>query len=124
MINTREIAVEYRLTHWAGVMRERSESGMSIRSYCKSIGIHENVYHYWQRKLREAACTELLAPAEKGSEDAAVPKGWAVCAPVQGTSSSSGGEISIEIGKSRVTAKTETNVELLKKVCRVLSELC
>ncbi len=124
MISTREIAVEYRLTHWAGVMRERNESGMSIRSYCKSIGIHENVYHYWQRKLREAACSELLTPAEKGSEDAAVPRGWAICASGQGTSSSSDGEISIEIGKSRVTAKTGTDFELLGKVCRVLTELC
>ena len=124
MISTREIAVEYRLTHWAGVMRERNESGMSIRSYCKSIGIHENVYHYWQRKLREAACTELLPSAVKGSEDAAVPKGWAICAPGQGMSSPSDGEISIEIGKSRVTAKTGTDFELLGKVCRVLTELC
>lgn len=55
MRNTREIAVEYRLTHWSKIMRERRESGLSIKSYCKTKGIRQNVYHYWQRKLREAA---------------------------------------------------------------------
>jgi len=54
-MNTREIAGGYRLTHWAQIMHERQESGMSIKAYCKQQGFHENVYYYWQRKLREAA---------------------------------------------------------------------
>lgn len=61
-MNTREIAVEYRLAHWAQIMQDRAQSGMSIRAYCKSAGIHENVYYYWQRKLREAACEQLNVP--------------------------------------------------------------
>ena len=59
MINTREIAAEYRLSHWAQAARERSESGLSIRAYCKQIGISENTYFYWQRRLRKAACEQL-----------------------------------------------------------------
>ena len=58
-MNTREIAAEYRLSHWERVMRERQESGLSIRAFCKNAGFHENVYYYWQRKLRETACEEL-----------------------------------------------------------------
>jgi len=27
-MNTRDIAAEYRLAHWAGIMREREESGL------------------------------------------------------------------------------------------------
>jgi hypothetical protein len=57
-MNTREIAAEYRLSHWAGIMRERSESGLSVRAFCKNAGFHENIYFYWQRKLREAAYLE------------------------------------------------------------------
>ena len=60
-MNTREIAEEYRLSHWAEKMRERQELGLSIKAYCAQQGFHENVYYYWQRKLREAACTELAA---------------------------------------------------------------
>jgi transposase-like protein len=58
-MNTRAIADEYRLAHWAQIVRERQESGLSIKTYCESAGFHENVYYYWQRKLREAACKEL-----------------------------------------------------------------
>jgi putative transposase len=118
VVNTREIAAEYRLSHWAGIMQERNESGMSIRSYCKSIGLHENVYHYWQRKLREAACTDLLPGAET-----AVPNGWAICESGQ-QSSSTMREVTIEIGKSRVSANTGTDLELLGKICRMLASLC
>jgi len=60
-MNTKDIAAEYRLSHWAGIMKERAASGLSIKAFCKSAGIHTNVYHYWQRKLREAACAELAA---------------------------------------------------------------
>lgn len=58
-MNTNLIAKEYRLSHWAGVLRDRQESGLSVRAYCEREGFHENIYFYWQRKLREAACTEL-----------------------------------------------------------------
>ena len=54
-MNTREIAEEYRLSHWAGVVRERQESGLSIKAFCEKAGFHQNIYFYWQRKLREAA---------------------------------------------------------------------
>ena len=59
-MNTREIAKEYRLSHWAQIMKEREESGLSIKTFCKKIGIHVNSYFYWQRKLRETVCEQLI----------------------------------------------------------------
>jgi transposase-like protein len=59
MINTREIAEEYRLTHWAGIMRSRTERGLTVKAFCEQEGFHENVYYYWQKRLREAACEQL-----------------------------------------------------------------
>jgi hypothetical protein len=59
-MDTRQIASEYRLVHWAGIIRERTERGISIKAFCKEKGFHENIYHYWQKKLREAACEKLL----------------------------------------------------------------
>ena len=55
MIDTRKITKEYRLSHWIQIMQERCESGLSIKGYCEREGIHQNIYHYWQRKLRAAA---------------------------------------------------------------------
>jgi transposase-like protein len=58
-MNTKEITKEYRLRHWAGIMRERKESGLSVKAFCEDAGFHENIYYYWQRKLREAKCEQL-----------------------------------------------------------------
>ena len=44
-MNTREMASEYRLSHWARILRDRSESGLSVKEYCKSAGFHENSFY-------------------------------------------------------------------------------
>ena len=77
MINTRILAAEYRLTHWAEIMRERNASGLSIRSYCKSIGIHENVYYYWQKKLREVTSEQLSSLPMETMQTKLIPAGFA-----------------------------------------------
>jgi len=118
-MNTREIAEEYRLSHWSGIMRDRVASGLTIKAFCKTAGFHENVYYYWQRKLREVACREMLTTAQ---EKAVVPSGWAVCEPAK--AESSGSSIYIEIGKCRVSVDADVKVEALEKVCRVLMALC
>jgi len=58
-MNTKKMAQQVRLTQWSGVMSARSESGKSIRLWCKENGINEKTYYYWQRKLREAACEQF-----------------------------------------------------------------
>ena len=122
MKNTRLIAKEYRLEHWAEVMRERSESGTSIRAYCESIGLHENVYYYWQRKLREAAVQAVELTTETTLP---VPQGWAVCEsrPASNEECDSG-NISIEIGKARVSVSKNADQTMLANICRMLVGLC
>jgi len=58
-MNAREMAQQVRLAQWAGVMRERNESGKSIRSWCIENGINQKTFHYWQRKLRDTACERV-----------------------------------------------------------------
>jgi transposase-like protein len=123
MVNTREIAAEYRLSHWAQVLKERQESGQSIKAYCRQTGIAVNTYHYWQRKLRAHACEALMPRGGDLPAMAAAPKGWAVC-ETEITDVGRTTAVSIEIGEFRVTATADTDPELLGKVCRVLSGLC
>lgn len=59
-MDSRKIALQYRLRHWAQVMHERSCSGLNVRQFCITNNIRENVYYYWQNRLREAACKQLL----------------------------------------------------------------
>ena len=121
-MDTRAIATEYRLSHWAEILRDRSASGKSIRSYCRTAGICEKVYYYWQRKVREAACRELLATAEGGIEKAPVPRGWTVCRSEESPPGKKG--ITIEIGGFRVRVEADANPELLANTCRMLKTLC
>lgn len=137
MVNTREIAAEYRLSHWAQIMKERNEKGLSIKEFCEQQGIAENTYFYWQRKLREAACQQMN-PTEKedGTKTAIVPQGlaacsmsrpllpsgWAVCTSAKGIQGNSG--ISIEIGNSRISVSADVDLEFLAKVCRMVTALC
>ena len=124
MIDTREIAKEYRLGHWSQIMQERRESGLSIKGYCEREGIHQNVYHYWQRKLRAAAVMTTTESRDTGTPALPMmpPRGWATVTSKPADISPD--KIEIEIGKSRVSADTGTNLELLSEVCRMLMSLC
>jgi hypothetical protein len=123
MMNTRYIAEEYRLSHWAGIMQDRKESGLSIKSYCASAGFHTNVYYYWQRKLREAACRDMFS-AKEPAPQAIVPSGWAVVSEPTLEPSSEANAVTIEIGKFRVNVEDTTSPEQLEKILRVLMSLC
>ena len=103
MKNTREIATEYRLGHWAEIMQARVESGLSITKFCEREGMHVNRYHYWQRRLREAAMAEMT-PREPEVAQLA-PPGWAqVSIGTDNTEpeKTEKVEVTIEIGKCLV----------------------
>lgn len=61
------------------MLRDRKESGLSVKAWCTERGITEHAYYYRLRQLRQAACTALekaqpvqlaevpLAPKPEGS---------------------------------------------------------
>jgi len=114
-MDSREMTQQVRLQYWAGILRERQASGLSIRRWCHEQGVVEKTYHYWQHKLRNTVCQELVAAQQ-------APSGWTVCK----TTGSDEKEktLFIEIGGCRVTVDENTNPELLSKTCRVLMSLC
>jgi transposase-like protein len=120
-MNTRDIAKEYRLTHWRGVMKRRAEMGLNIKQFCEAEGIHENTYYYWQRKLREAAVSGMQTQTIVNKNGKAIPSGWTECTITDLAAKQS---IKIKIGKCRVEVTKDTEMELLGKVCSVLAELC
>ena len=76
-MKTREMASEYRMAQWAEVLRDRRESGESVKDYCRTRGISRDRYYYWQRKLREAACNELAAVQSGNAGQGPAPAGFA-----------------------------------------------
>jgi len=115
-MDTQKVASEYRLSQWAKVIQARQDSGKNIKDFCQAEGINRNAYFYWQRKLRKAACTEIAIPEEPVD---LMPNGWMQLAPVQQTKAT----LEIEISGCHVAVSTETDPELLKKVCRMLRSL-
>lgn len=125
-MDTREIASEYRLTHWAQIMHERGESGLSVREFCKNAGIHENVYYYWQRKLRKAVCEQMARTPNENTS--LIPAGFAEVmiaeAAPQSTLPEADGKISIETSGVRISADSTYPAEKLAALLRELTRPC
>ena len=64
-----EIRKQVRLSQWSEMVREREESGLSIREFCAGKAISPKTYYYRLRKLREAAIEPSRSiPAELSLE--------------------------------------------------------
>jgi hypothetical protein len=128
-MNMRELAAEYRLAHWVEVVRDRSARGLSIREYCKVTGIRENVYYYWQRRLRKAAYDSLSAQTEMvpaGLPPASFTEIQVVESPPQSLAPEAAhpGQISIAINGVHISAESTYPVEKLAALIRELSRSC
>ena len=119
-MNTKEMAMEYRITSWAQALQERIAGKENIKEFCARKGVSRNTYFYWQRKIRKSVVEQIM-PGKTATKP--VPAGWREVetneAPGSGSST-----VTIEIGTMRIQANEQTNTVLLSKVCKVLVELC
>ena len=125
MINTREIANEYRLSHWAQIMQERTARCISIKEYCKHLGICGNTYYYWQRRVREAACEQLTklepaqnSPAQPGFSEVVVYEPTSQ-PPMEAVS-----QLHIEVSGLQITADSTYPPDKLAALLRALTQPC
>jgi len=125
-MNTRYIAKEYRLAHWAQIITEQKESGMTVRAYCEEAGFHENSYYYWQKKLRTAAIDELSTAIGEPTQELApamtrinITKGIGLDV----TDTGSNGCVSIEMFGIKLSATNDYPVSKLSELLRVVSQL-
>lgn len=129
-MNTRKIAAEYRLAHWTEIMRRKRESGLNVKAFCESEGFHENLYYYWQRKLREATC-EHIAEMQSGQVQVnLVPSGFAEVKIVEAykppvlPENAMQGEIRIDIAGIRITADSAYPSEKIAALLGLFKPLC
>ena len=126
-MNTREIAAEYRLAHWAKIMHQKSQSGLTTKAFCAREGFHPNNYYYWQRKLREAASEEFQSQYSKTYP---TPSGFTELKiaskdeqlPTQENISQ--GEIHIEIAGIRISANSTYPAEKIATLLSLCQKLC
>lgn len=88
-MSTQLATQQIRQSEWMEIIRSRSESGLSIKDFCRRHEISESAYYYWLRRIRAAALmnhqssfVEISAPAESipetaGSEEVVIELGGA-----------------------------------------------
>ena len=110
-------------------MRDRSESGLSVKAFCENAGFHENIYYYWQRKLRKAAHEEAtghqakakrLAPPVFAEVELAELPELPLPPPLDGWQS----QISVEVPGVRITADSDYPIEKLAKLLKAMTQPC
>jgi putative transposase len=118
--DTQKIVTQLRLSGWSEAVKERLASGQTVSAFCEEKGISQTTYYYRQKKVREAACTELMRAQNR--KDRAVPSGWVQLAgsePVTVAESA----LTIEVDGFHLTVNGGTDMELLAKVCRMMKSL-
>ena len=121
-MKSREITKRYRLSEWAKIIQERSETGEKINEFLLRKGITKDSYYYWLRKLRRAADEQLTQqPKQSGLAVRGFTEVRISDSPITrngvGTS-----QICIETGICKITADagypTEPLVKLLREAIR------
>lgn len=115
-MNTQLVTADFRMSKWAQIIKERQNSGQTIKEFCEERGIKEGAYFYWQRKLRGALCTELANLNEPATD---IPAGWVQLEPATGAKEA----LTVEVAGCRIRVTPGTDPELLKMVCRTLRAL-
>ena len=125
-MDTQKVSIDYRLSRWATVIKERNESGLTIKAFCEKHIISENSYFYWQRKVRETACETLVTKNRKAN---LVPYGFSEVnlsepAELSAPAIFQQYQISIEAHGVRLSACNEYPVDKLAKLLREVTRSC
>lgn len=67
-MGAREATHAYRLCHWAKKIKQCRNSGMTVTAWCESQKINIKSNYYWQKKVREAASSEVVKAQNCSSE--------------------------------------------------------
>lgn len=73
-MDTQKIVTQFRLPGWDEEVKERIAGGQTVSAFCEEKGISKATYYYRQKKVREAACTELLE--KQNCKAGLVSNGW------------------------------------------------
>jgi putative transposase len=119
-MDTQKIVTRFRLSGWGETMKERIASRQTVSAFCEEKGISKTTYYYRQKKVREAACTELREKQNCGT--GLMPRGWTQLAEPE-LAAAAESALTIEISGCHIKVTASTDPELLTKVCRILGSL-
>lgn len=59
-MNTTKKLQQAKLDQWAVLCKEQSESGLTVRQWCKQNGYTIHTYNYWKHRLKESYVDSVL----------------------------------------------------------------
>ena len=126
MNETQLAAREYRSSQWMQIIRDRNQSGLTIREYCQQNGINQNAYYYWLRIIRHRAIKEENAAIQHQEfveiPSLHVPETISDKLPVNPENPEDPGTgLILELKGVQIQVQTSTSMQLLSKTLEVVS---
>ena len=130
-MNTKQKIHQAKLAKWAVLIKDQSDSGLTVRQWCAEKGYTLHAYNYWKHLLKEEALKSISLPeivqlqqSDQGkpelpvtnfSPEPDIPDSRKSC-PVSSSLSVSFGDIQINIGPS---ASDDVIASIIKAVRHV-----
>ena len=130
-MNTKQKIHQAKLAKWAVLIKDQSDSGLTVRQWCAEKGYTLHAYNYWKHLLKEEALKSISLPeivqlqqSDQGkpelpvtnfSPEPDIPDSRKSC-PVSSSLSVSLGDIQINIGPS---ASDDAIASIIKAVRHV-----
>lgn len=106
---------EFRTQQWTEIVKQRTNSGMTVTEWCAKNNVNTKTYYYWLRKLRLTVCKE------SSEEHSVVP---VQLNPVHSQTNSHGKAIHLQINGVTVEIADGTSGDTITAVINALQRSC
>ncbi len=59
-MNAKQVIHQNKMIKWTALLRDQSESGLTVKEWCKQNNYTIHTYHYWKHLLKEEAVRSVL----------------------------------------------------------------
>ncbi len=123
-MQAKELIHDYQMSHWADIIRQRAESGLTVKEFCRSRGFNKSKYFYWQRRLRDKACNSLIKSPLHMPDTVQMFTEVTVTQQSPQPASTADGQIRIEAYGMRITADSSYPPVLIAALLREVAPVC
>ena len=113
MDNTKLATKALRTQHWAEIIHDCKNSGLTVLQYCQEHGLSKNAYFYWLKRVKAATLesagidfVEIPVPNEKSNQSTAFDT-----------------EAIVTVGKVDIRINSHTSKALLTQILEVASDV-
>ncbi len=123
-MDVQKITHEVRLQQWGNIVKDCRSSGKSIKAWCAEKSINIKTYYYWQKKVCQVACRELVVGQKRNFEAVPINSG-SVFAEISVPKSNSGRlAVTIHHNNTEVNIYCGADAAIVETALQALRSLC